>query len=158
MRFRISAYEPPDDIRTIWEDQNEDRIENHLRGIATELIVAGESFYRAREVRHREWLIERKEDLEEEDRQRLLEEERKARERRIRLEKQRVDHLLGQATALRQAEEIRTYVGAVRLANMASLQPVPPEEFRDWSEWALAQADRIDPVKSGAFRIRPDEN
>ena len=28
----------------------------------------------------------------------------------------------------------------------------PASDFHAWAEWALAQADRIDPVKNGAFR------
>jgi hypothetical protein len=28
---------------------------------------------------------------------------------------------------------------------------VSPEEIERWSKWALAQADRIDPVKTGRF-------
>jgi len=29
------------------------------------------------------------------------------------------------------------------------------EDLAEWSGWALAQADRIDPVISGTFKTRP---
>jgi len=31
------------------------------------------------------------------------------------------------------------------------------DDLEDWSSWALAQVDRIDPVGSGAFKPRPME-
>ena len=85
-------------------------------------------------------------------RRRKAEAERKERERRERLERERVDRLLGEAASLARAQEIRRYVEAVRQANVLNTDPVPPAEMDAWSAWALAQADRIDPVKSGAFR------
>lgn len=157
MRLRISGYKLPEEIQQIWDDQEDDKIENHLQEITIELIVAGESFYRSRVVHRREWHIERKVELEKKGQERIREETRKAEERRIQLEKARVDHLLGQATALRQATEIRAYVEAIRKANRIVPDPMSEEEFKIWEGWALAQADRIDPVKSGFYKTFPDE-
>ncbi len=60
------------------------------------------------------WRIKRKAELEEAERKRKAEEERRRRERLAKLEKARVDHLLGQALALHQAQQIRAYVEAVQ--------------------------------------------
>lgn len=66
-------------------------------------------------------------------------------------QKERVERLLNEASSLRQADEIRTYVEAVRAANAAASDPLPPEKIEVWATWALAEADRIDPIRSGRF-------
>jgi hypothetical protein len=43
------------------------------------------------------------------------------------------------------------------LSRTTAPHPMTPQELDEWSTWALSQADRIDPVASGAFRTRPDE-
>jgi hypothetical protein len=103
------------------------------------------------------WLIERKAELIKEAKKKKEDDERKARERRIQVEKARIDRLLGEAAALRQANDIRTYAETVRTMNEKTPNPVSPEEIDAWASWALAQADRIDPVLSRSFLIRePD--
>jgi hypothetical protein len=101
--------------------------------------------------------IERKAGLEKARRKQQLEEERRRGERRDRLEKARVDLLLGQAQALHQAGLIRDYVRRIQALNRQAPDPMTPQELADWSGWALAQADRIDPVSSGAYKTRPPE-
>lgn len=95
--------------------------------------------------------MERKAELEEQERQRILEAQPKEAERLARIEKARVDRLLGEATALRQANDIRAYADAVRAITSNSAISSSPEELERWCGWALAQADRIDPVRSKSF-------
>lgn len=71
--------------------------------------------------------------------------------RRIRFEKERVDRLLSDASTLRQAGDIRAYVEAVQSQCYEENAFLAAGEFEDWVEWALALADRIDPVRSGSF-------
>ena len=52
---------------------------------------------------------------------------------------------------------IRAFVKAVRAANATAANPLVADELETWSSWARAQADRIDPVVSGAFKTRPAE-
>jgi hypothetical protein len=103
------------------------------------------------------WALERRAELLEEERKRKLEEERKRRERQAKLEQARVRHLLGQADAMRQAGQIRTYIAAIHEANKSAPQPMAADELGAWTQWAMAQADRIDPVLSGAYKTRPPE-
>ena len=84
-------------------------------------------------------------------------EERRRKERQAKLEQLRVDLLLGQADALDQADRIRKYVAAVQSRNERAPYPLTPEDLREWTCWALAQADRIDPVLSAAYKTRPAE-
>jgi len=53
---------------------------------------------------------------------------------------------------LREAQEIRGYVSAVRDRKATLDDPLGESGFQAWAEWALSQADRIDPVLSGSFR------
>lgn len=156
MRLRISGYKIPEEIRQIWDDEDGDKIENYLPEIAAELIVAGEAFYRATKLHRHQWRVERKAELEKKERERIAIEARQAEERRIRNEQARIDHLLAQAGALKQATEIRTYVQAILEANKSAPDPMSAEELKAWQEWALAQADRIDPLKSGAYKTFPE--
>jgi hypothetical protein len=111
--------------------------------------VFGEQKVRETAVRLREMRIERKAALEEAERRRL--------ELEAKREQARVDHLLGQASALHRAQEIRAYVAAVRALNSAAPEPMASTALDAWCSWALARADRIDPVMSGAYKILPED-
>ena len=88
--------------------------------------------------------------IEEEERERKLKAERAERERRKRLERARIERLLEAAGAFQQAVAIRKYVAAIRLAQ-SSNEACSPEELERWGQWALSEADRIDPAIGGAF-------
>ena len=96
--------------------------------------------------------MERKAELEEEERERKLKAERAEHERRKRLEQARIERLLEAAAAFQQAGAIRKYVEAIRLT-LSSNEACSPEELELWSQWALSEADRIDPAVGGAFLI-----
>lgn len=135
-----------------WEDAPGDKLERHVREIAATIIVFAEQSLREHAASSYEWSVERKQEAQEAERKELAEEERRRVERKARLEQARIDHLLGQARALHQAEQIRSYVSAVKMIDGQSSTPMSAEEFARWSTWALEQADRIDPVRSGAYR------
>ena len=62
------------------------------------------------------------------------------------------------AAALQQANAIRQYVDTLRTFQTKTAL-TSPEEFDSWTNWALAQADRIDPAIGGAFidAVRDEE-
>jgi hypothetical protein len=133
-----------------------DRLENHVREIVIELIVCGEQSYRDNLLHQHEWRVQRKAQLDEDERKRVLQVERQRKEEQTRLEQQRIEHLLSQADALHKAQLIRAYVAAVQKAETEAEQ-TSSEELKAWSAWALAQADRIDPVLNCAYKTRPPE-
>lgn len=67
------------------------------------------------------------------------------------MEKARVERLLGDAASLRQAGDIRAYVEGVRNRCAEEGGPAASDDLEAWAAWALAQAERIDPVRSGRF-------
>jgi hypothetical protein len=155
MRLTFLSHSRSDKTARSWQDSGGDRLENHLREIAVELIVQAEQSYRGGMIYHRELLIQRKAEVEERERKRQIEADRQRKERQAKLEKARVDHLLGQVETFHRAGLIRTYVAAIHQANKSAPQPMSDEELKSWSEWALGQADRIDPVVSGRYKTRP---
>ena len=136
-------------LRT-WQDDDGSKLETYITEIAIELVLLAEIRYRKRTIHQYEWRVERKAQLEEEERKRKLEAERAEQERQKRVEQARIYRLLRDAAAFQQAGEIRKYVEAIRLAQTRN-RPSSPEEFERWSQWAFAQADRIDPAIGAAF-------
>jgi hypothetical protein len=136
------------DDRMSWED-GETTLESHVTEIAVEVIVTAEVHYREHCLRIHEWLIERKANLEAKLRKEKAESEQRERERIAALAKARTDRLLAQATSLTQANAVRVYVESVCSAAVDG--SVLPDELQQWRAWALEQADRLDPVVSGAF-------
>jgi hypothetical protein len=63
----------------------------------------------------------------------------------------RIKMLTDGADALEQAARIRRYVEAVRAESAARPSGISSEALAAWASWALAEADRIDPVVSGRF-------
>ncbi|MBX5131258.1 hypothetical protein HJB80_00920 [Rhizobium lentis] len=150
---RINGGAAVEGIQTTWEDKSDDGIEAHLTDVAVNILVAGENSCREKEFSHYQWLVKHKADLIEWAKKDKEEAEKAERERRIKEEKQRLDRLLAEAKALREAEEIRAYVASVRKLNENAVDPVPEDDLRNWALWALEQADRIDPVRSRRFLI-----
>lgn len=137
--------------RVLAEDTPDRPIERAIREIVIELIVLGEEQYRQHQLSHHKWRLEDRARRIAEAKKEKEEAERKERERIAALEKARVDRLLGEAASLHQAEQIRAYVRAVEMRLKELPGDGEPESFARWKAWALAQADRIDPVKSGLF-------
>jgi len=141
-----------------WTDVEGQALENRLGDIAVAIVVHGERVCRSSAQHHRDWVIQRKAEIAEEERRKEAERRRLERERLERLEKARVGRLLAQAKSLREAEEIRAYVSAVRERQAALDGPLSATGFQQWADWALSQADRIDPVLSGSFRTVQDDD
>lgn len=124
---------------------------------AIEVVLAADVHYREGVIRQYQWRVERKAELEEEERRRKHEAERTKRERLKRLEQARIDRLLNDAAALQQARQIRDYVEAIRSAQSSS-GISSTEDLERRSEWVLAQADRIDPIIGVAFLSSMQKN
>jgi len=133
-----------------WQDGNK-KLEQQLGEIAVAIVVAGETQHRHSVIRGYEWRLKSREDYFEKKRKEQEEAERKERERLAELERKRVERLLGEADALRRARDIRDYVEQVR--SLATVTNVGADAISvgRWADWALSQADKIDPVKSGQF-------
>lgn len=130
----------------LWTDGTDGKIDGRLAEIAAAIIVEGEAGFR-RGVReaHDHAVM-------------LRERERKAREeRQAAVDAERLKQLRLSGERLREAEEIRLLVARVRAAMIAGDDGLPVDDVQAWEAWALAYADRVDPVKSGQVRehLRP---
>jgi len=115
MRCQLMALCGGDQPIEAWTDVEGQPLETRLGDIAVAIVVHGERVCRSSAQHHREWVIKRKAEIVAEERRKEAERRRLERERLEQLEKARVGRLLAQAKSLREAEEIRAYVSAVRL-------------------------------------------
>ena len=126
-------------LTTAWTDTPSHPLEKQLARIAADVIVAAEASFR-------QGLVEARERAEE---HRKWEEERRL-ARLAELEGKRLADLRTSGELLRQAEEIRALVARVESALLrGNSSELAPDRVSHWKSWALAQADRIDPVHSG---------
>lgn len=136
-----------------WEDGETGKVEDHLRSILTQVMVAAERSLREQEARDYTWWIERREEILE--KRRLAEEaaQQKIREELERQRQARIDNLIGHASRLHDAERIRELVRRAA----AEQEAQDPAAFRRWTEWALSVADDLDPIRSGRLQPVLDE-
>jgi anti-sigma28 factor (negative regulator of flagellin synthesis) len=129
-----------------WEDDNAGELETRVAEIVADLIVAGEAKFRA-SLREEE----------ERAQQARLEQERKRQKRLAELNQKRLQNLRESGDLLRQAQDIRSLVERVRYAIENGSTTVDEAALAAWVRWALAEADKIDPVLSGQFMTHLDE-
>jgi hypothetical protein len=134
--------------RPTWQDDDRDKIEARMTEIVIELVLTAERHYRDHEIL---WRVERRAELEEEDRKHEIAAQRAERARQERIKQARIDGLLRDARGFEQANTIRKYVEAVCSAQAGKTNSTA--EFEQWREWSLAEADRIDPTVGGRYLL-----
>ena len=132
--------------RIAWSDSDEKPLEAQLSEIAAEIIVTGELQYREHEQWKYEETIRQREEKKREEIKKRAEREEAERRRILALEAARLKRLTDSATDYRQAQDIRAFVQEVIAVSPGA---VADEAVARWRLWALAQADRIDPIVSG---------
>lgn len=134
-----------------WADDADGSLESKIASITAALIVAGEAKFRL-QLRKDEERAER----ERMEREAKAEQARLARELRLvaeveALNRERIANLQQSGELLRQAADIRSLVVEVRRALTAGGTDVDPSAVDAWEQWALQEADNLDPVLSGQF-------
>ena len=129
-------------VTTHWQDDDANPLEKRLADIAIGMAVAGEHLHRRWIEQQETWERERVERLAREKEHRRLEAERHERERLAAMEKKKREGLVREAEGWRTAGLIRAYIEA-RLAASGDAVSV---ELRGWADWALAEADKLDPL------------
>lgn len=121
-----------------WQDDGDAKLESRIAEIAAAIIVAGEKKFRL-SLREAEERAERE----------RIEKEKQRQEWLVQLNQKRLQNLRTSGELLRQAEDIRALVERVRRAIDDGSADIDPSVLEAWQRWALAEADRIDPVRSG---------
>ena len=121
-----------------WTDDQTGKLEAKLGTACAAVIVAGEAAFR-KHLRDNEGWQKQRDLLDQKWRQEQLEA----------VNRRRLEELRKSGDLLRQAEDLRSLVQAVKLAVLEGTANVEPAALCAWEAWALAEADRIDPVKSG---------
>ncbi|QWG22209.1 hypothetical protein KMZ93_19825 [Bradyrhizobium sediminis] len=133
-------------VPTQWSDEEGSPLEDRITDIIVGMAVAGEHLHRRWVAERLAWERERREEAAREERKRVEAAARRERERLAAIAQAKIDGLLRDAGAWREAANIRAYVDAVRQSADGNMTV-----FDDWAKWALAEADRIDPIISGRF-------
>lgn len=136
-----------------WKDEDGLSLERQIREIAAGLLVAGELHYRAQANRSYNWLIERKAEHDEAKRGELERLERERLERILQIERRKRRQLITDVVGWRRADEIRAFVEAVNSREKLNRSLESNEKLRQWSVWALAEADRLDPMKRSPEKL-----
>lgn len=123
-----------------WKDDADGNLESKIASIAATIIVAGEAKFR-KGLREAEERTERE----------RLEQEKRRQEKIAELNRQRLQDLRTSGELLRQAQDIRALVESVRQSIIEGSTDVDASILNAWEQWALAEADKIDPVRSRQF-------
>jgi hypothetical protein len=134
-----------------WEDEEIARLEDQLEEIAIGLVVAGEWAYRDSLRRHYEYRLCRQQRLKDEIRRKKEEAARKERQRLEKIEADCRHQLIAETMAWRQASDIRAYIDAQLARRKTSAEGEALIALETWTAWALAEADRIDPLLRDAI-------
>jgi len=146
LRFKIRSWWARRGNDERWDDTDERKLEDLLTEIVVQILVSGETTLREWMQERYEKEIERRKELQEEARRKKEEEERKERERTAKIERDHVNELLQAVGSWRQAAEIRSYVSAVRKANVERVSEEARHKLDTWTTWAMGIADKMDPL------------
>jgi hypothetical protein len=117
-------------FQTLWCDVKESPLETHLADIAAHLIVTSEILLEQAKKRNEEW-----------DRWRVERDLEEKRHAVLKMERERVRELYRNARNWHRAERLRCYIASVTPDTSTWAG-----DFNGWKTWALAEADRIDPL------------
>jgi hypothetical protein len=144
----ISHPNPSPEIAVRWEDQDSLPIESQITDIIVGMASAGLDLHRHWTAQQRAWQRQRREEEERAAQKKREEAARRELARLAAAEKAKIDALCRDADNWRNAGNIRIYVAAVR---QASGGIADHETLEKWSQWALNEAAKLDPITSGRY-------
>jgi hypothetical protein len=146
MKLQLDWHYTSQEVKLLWQDEENSSLEDQLEDIVVGLLVAGEWAHRNLLQRSYEHRLERQRELKEQIRRNNANAARKERRRLQRLEAERREKLIAEALAWRRASDIRAYVHARLERSKAITEDSVPSVVETWMAWALSEADRIDPL------------
>lgn len=132
-----------------WRDEPRRPLERQLDDIARGLLESAERQRRADAQWRHQWALEQKAEREREERVRREAAERKRAEEAARQRQLARDRLLAMAADHRAANDIRSLVTALKQKPELAAQGAD-SAFEAWCSFAMAQAQRIDPVTAAS--------
>ena len=125
--------------RRCWVDDRRRKLDVQLRSVLAAIYRTAESIK-----------AEKREAEEQERQRRQQERERQEKLEEIRQEEKRLQQLTADAEAWGKAQQLRSYVQAVRHdADCQECEAPTESDLCNWLRWAEQQADRLDPLTSG---------
>ena len=145
MYLSVSDHGAPPGVKVRWQDEEGNPLEKQLTEVIVGMAVAAEHLQLQWLEQQAAWERERRAEEQREAQRRKAEAERRQRERIAAMEKAKVDALIRDAESWHTANTIRSYVEAVRNSNAGQIDS---PKLETWSSWALAEADKVDPIVS----------
>jgi hypothetical protein len=130
---------------TRWEDGEKGSLESQITEVIIGMLIASEYAHRRWIEEQAAWERKRREEAERAAIRQREEDERRERERLAAIEKAKLDNLLRNAEAWRTARNLRRYIRAVM---ETTSEYGDSQQLEAWSLWALAEADKLDPLVS----------
>lgn len=150
LRFDLVEHDDRAPPKRVWREDSSS-LEAHATEIVRGVLLQAEEDARESAVLHHSWRVE---DQARKGREAKLAAERAEADRGKReaaAAAARIEALIGGAEAFERAAYIRRYVAAVRASAAVTPERSLKAELDRWAEWALAEADAIDPVLSRRF-------
>lgn len=147
----IESWDPEPGFKTSWNDSSARTLETQLLSIVRTIVVMAEVQYRRGQWNRYDFLLQLKTKLIERMEKEKAEAARKEAARLEAIERARIDRLTSDAQAYRQAQDIRAFVSNVLSQHENGQLPATDNDIQAWRAWALAQAERVDPIRSGRF-------
>lgn len=155
LRFEVSRRHHPGGPLRDWIDAKGDPLERHLSEILIELVVTGEQFHRDHAEYRYQWILQQRQRVLDERRERAEEAERQRVQRIEAANKAMRDRLAKHAGDWRAACDLRAYVAAVEAAYRESAPDESQSLLAAWAAWARSEAARIDPIVRGGAVFDP---
>ncbi len=128
--------------RHTWKDTDKSKLESRLNGFVAGLIEVAARIKQHEDEQKKRQELARQEEARRQEQSRQLAEKRKL----YKAEQSRVELLLEQAENWRNSKLVRELVEAVRLVHSQNGTREIGPDTASWMEWALKQADRLDPL------------
>lgn len=148
MQLTLGWDEAPPEVQTIWKDEPGKLLERQLGELVPRLFAYAEWAYRIGLVHQYEYFVGRKSEIQERIRREAEEAARKEHERLQKIAEARRNKLIRDTAAWRTAADIRAYVLARLQQRENELTPEHLARLETWANWAMEEANRIDPLSS----------
>lgn len=153
LKLEILRSSSAPEMQWVWIDGDR-KVEGYLTDIVVFLILAGEVHYRRQMQGRYDWDVQRLHELREKRRKQREEAERQERLRVEQEARERIRRLLHEASSWRRARDIRDYVATVQAAAVGLGPERDAGKVSAWVAWALAEADRVDPLSDERLKTR----
>lgn len=148
LSLSITWWQSDREAKLEWTDTESAKLENQINDMVVGFLVLGERIYRDQEIWQHNKYVQKKAEIEDARRRRQEAVAQQELDRQKKQIEDRRKNLFAEVASFRMASEIRTYVDARLSIAEGEISTAQKVELQQWADWALTEADRIDPLKN----------